>query len=102
MTEQTRAAVSAILAADRTVKESTAREAIALLAGRNADLAEDKPVSRSDAAKMLGVSKMTVSRWGREGVVRRITVGGRRRAFAFSLASINDILTGKANGKRGR
>ena len=102
MTEQTRLAITAILATDKTVKESAAKEAIAVLTGRNADLAEDKPISRSDAAKMLGVSKMTVTRWGSEGIIRRITVGGRRRAFAYSLASINDILMGKANGKRGR
>jgi excisionase family DNA binding protein len=50
----------------------------------------DKYLSRSEVARLLGVSANTVARWAREGRIPcQRTLGGHRR---FSRNAIEDLL----------
>ena len=76
--------------------------ALAVLQGRDegtntngGDL--DRAITRSEAAKMLGVDPHTVTRYAVRGLVRRLTFGTTHaRASRYSLKSVQALLAGKS------
>lgn len=98
MTKNTEAAVVAVCMADGTIKRADIRAAIDLLrgAGRGAAGEEaDTALTRGEVARMLRVSKSTVSDWAMRGIIRRMTIAGRRKAVGYSRRSVLNILNGE-------
>lgn len=98
MREYTDKAITALIAADDTIKEGAAVAALALLRGTKSEAgAADKLLTRAECAKLLRVSCVTVTRWGDEGILKRVRLRGRRKSAGYSLNSVNEILKGKTD-----
>ncbi len=99
---ETQAVISSICAADETIKKTDMLAALALLRGEKSEVSEscDFPLTRAEAAEMLRVSRVTVSAWAKRGVIRRMSIPGRRKAVGYSRRSVIEILNGDtAKGK---
>ena len=75
--------------------------ALSLLRGEKDGVAEpcDVPLTRDEAASLLRVSRTTVTTWGKQGIIRRMAIPGRRKALGYSRRSVMAILNG--NGENG-
>jgi len=99
MTKQTEKYITGMLAADDTIPQSVGKKALAILSGKAAPevgQAADELKTRSEAAKMLRVCPVTVTNWGKRGIIRAVRINGRRKAVGYSLNSINAFLSGAA------
>ena len=90
-------AVETVCALDPSVDRARLRDALRVLAGKLgvSDVADanDKLVSRREAAKLLGVCPQTVSLYCRRGVIRPVRLGeAGERASGYSLKSIREAL----------
>ena len=43
------------------------------------EAARNKLISVEEAAKLLSVSKMTLYRWDKNGILKKVEIGGKRR-----------------------
>lgn len=61
------------------------------IAHEQAELAEkaDKLLTVEDAAQMLSVSKMTLHRWDKNGILKKVEIGGKRR---YRLSDIEKLV----------
>ena len=100
MKNQTESIIASICATDETIQKADMAAALSLLRGDKKAVAEDCdiPLTRAEAAKMLRVSKVTVSAWGKSGIIGRIAIKGRRKALGFSRRSVVAILNAKGQG----
>lgn len=103
MKNQTESIIASICATDETIQKADMVAALSLLRGEKKAVAEDCdiPLTRAEAAKMLRVSKVTVSAWGKSGIIGRIAIKGRRKALGFSRRSVMEILNRNGNGQGG-
>lgn len=97
MLDTTIRAVETVCAMDPSIDRARLRDALRVMAGELAVSGGlevgDKPVSRKDAAEMLGVCKQTVSTYVRRGIIRPIRFGkAGERAYGYSLKSIREAL----------
>lgn len=102
MKNQTESVIASICAADETIKKTDMLAALSLLRGEKNEAAEasDFPLTRAEAAEMLRVSRVTISAWAKRGVIRRMSIPGRRKAVGYSRRSVMEILNGDtAKGK---
>lgn len=101
MTEATRIAVRALLTSDSSVSEKAANAAIALLEGfaDPATIAEDRIIKRKEAAQLLGRTTRTVDLLCKSGVLRRVTMGTRKRSFGILASSLVEAMRCGASGK---
>lgn len=99
MKHETETVIASICAADETIKKPDFMAAMSLLRGdRDADGAEyDTPLSRGEAAKILRVSKTTITTWAKSGIILRLAVKGRKKALGYSRRSVMRILSGGQN-----
>jgi len=97
MTDTTEKAISALCAADTSIREADAIRALAILRGDAAarHTPETKPMTRREVAELCGVSKQTVSNWGKEGVIRRCALAGHRKALGYVREDVYRILEGE-------
>ena len=96
MTRGTDNTITALLSADETITESQARAALDILRGvKRGEERADYPLTRAEAAKRLRVSNNTITNWGKAGIIRRVTIPGRRKALGYSEADVCAILNGK-------
>ena len=97
MKNQTETVIASICAADETIKKADMLAALSLLRGDKNAVAEscDVPLTREEAAAMLRVSRQTVTAWAKRGVIRRMTIQGRRKALGYSRRSVMAILNGE-------
>lgn len=100
MKEQTAQVIASICAADETIKKSDMTAALSLLRGDKKGTAEecDTPLTRSETAAMLRVSRQTVTTWAMRGIIRRMEIKGRRKALGYSRRSVVAILNGETGG----
>ena len=97
MFDTTIRAVETVCALDPSIDRARLRDALRVLAGELgvsgvAD-ANDKVVSRREAAQLLGVCPQTVSLYVRRGVIRPVRLGETgARASGYSLKSIREAL----------
>ncbi len=97
MLDSTLKAVESVCLIDPSVDRARLRDALRVLAGELgvsgvAD-ANDKVVSRREAAQLLGVCPQTISLYCRRGVVRPVRLGETgARASGYSLKSIREAL----------
>lgn len=54
---------------------------------------EDKFLTISQVAKRLNVSKPTLWRWDKEGVLKKVKIGNK---VFYSLNNVNEIMEGRA------
>lgn len=96
MKNHTETVIASICAADETIKKADMLAALSLLRGEKNGVAEpcDVPLTREEAARLLRVSKTTVTAWGKRGVIRRMAIPGRRKALGYSRRSVMAILNG--------
>ena len=61
------------------------------IAHEQAELAEktDKLLTVEEAAQMLSVSKMTLHRWDKNGILKKVEIGGKRR---YRLSDIEKLV----------
>lgn len=93
MTPATRTALVAILATDASITPAERAAILDACDGRTATPEStndaDSVVPRREAAKLLGVTPATITRYARLGIVQRVCFGaGRQRASGFSRKSI--------------
>ena len=100
MKNQTESVIASICAVDETIKKEDIIAALSLLRGEKNDVAEpcDIPLTREEAATLLRVSRTTVSTWGKSGIIRRLSIPGRRKALGYSRRSVMAILNGETKG----
>ncbi len=100
MKNQTESVIASICAADETIKKADMLAALAVLRGEKAGVSEscDIPLTREEAARMLRVSRATISAWAKRGVIRRFAIPGRRKAVGYSRRSVLAILNGETEG----
>ena len=95
MLDTTIKAVETVCAMDPSIDRSRLRDALRVLVGElsveNELVVDDRPVSRKEAARMLGVCPQTISLYARRGAIRPIRMGGTRTS-GFSLKSIKEAL----------
>lgn len=104
MKNQTESVIASICAADETIKKADMIAALSLLRGEKNAVAEtcDVPLTREEAARLLRVSRTTVTAWGKRGIIRRMSIHGRRKALGYSRRSVMAILNGDGeSGKDG-
>ena len=101
MKNQTETVIASICAADETIQKADMLAALAVLRGEKSGGAEscDIPLTREEAARLLRVSRTTVTAWGKRGIIRRMSIHGRRKALGYSRRSVMAILNG--NGENG-
>ena len=97
MTDTTEKAISALCAADTSIREADAIRALAILRGDDAakHTPESKPMTRKEVSELCGVSKQTVSTWGKEGIIRRCAIPGHKKALGYVRADVYKILEGE-------
>ena len=83
-----------ILSNDSTVRKEDMKKAISILRGEDEkrEIAEGlsrRVMSREEAAKMLNVSRQTVSRWGRQGKITPCRNG--KKTLGYSYESVMDF-----------
>ncbi len=61
------------------------------IAREQAELAEkaDKLLTVEEAAQLLSVSKMTLHRWDKNGILKKVEIGGKRR---YRLSDIEKLV----------
>ena len=97
MLDTTIRVVETVCAMDPSIDRARLRDALRVLAGELgvsgvAD-ANDKVVSRREAAQLLGVCPQTISLYCRRGVIRPVRLGeAGERATGYSLKSIREAL----------
>ena len=89
----TEKAVMSMLAADDSITETAAQNALAILRG-GAVAPENAVMTRKEVAAMLRVNLPTVSVWARQGVIKRVRMSGRRKSLGYSRQSVMAILNG--------
>ena len=101
MRDTTKAAITALLAADLTATRQEREAITAALSGKpaQAQAAMDRVLSRAEAARILGVRPHTVTDYARKGVIRPIRCGRKgARAIGYSAASVQALIGGATNG----
>lgn len=105
MLKTTEKAVGALLACDPSITQEQIRSAIATLSGKASDaLTDPTPIDRAlprDAvAKILGVSRRTVTLYARRGIIRACRFGeGGKRACGYSERSVREAMAKRTDGK---
>lgn len=98
MTEQTEHTIIAVIAGDRTIPHGVGEKVLALLRGKGeSGAASDVVKTRDEAAKMLRVCPVTVTNWGKRGIIKAVKINGRRKAVGYTLSSINAVINGTAS-----
>ncbi len=98
MTEQTEHTIIAVIAGDRTIPQGVGEKVLALLHGKGeSGAAADVVKTRAEAAQMLRVCPVTVTNWGKRGIIQAVKIGGRRKAIGYTLSSINAVINGSAS-----
>lgn len=99
MKNQTETIIASICATDETIKKADMIAALSLLRGEKNAVAEpcDIPLTREETARLLRVSRTTVSTWGKRGIIRRLSIPGRRKALGYSRRSVMAILNGETS-----
>ena len=87
-------AIVSMMERDKTIPAASRRAVLAILRGEQVEVKEDSILTRSEAAKKLRVSPVTVTTWARKGIIRRVSVPGRRKAVGYSAKSVFAIING--------
>ena len=95
MTRDNEQVITTILSNDSTVRKEWIEKAISILNGddEKVEIAEGlsrRVMSREEAAKMLNVSRQTVSRWGRQGKITPCRNG--KKTFGYTYESVTGFL----------
>ena len=101
MTEATRIAVRALLASDSSITPETVKSALAVLEGAKVSdaIQEDRILKRKEAAQLMGRTTRTVDLLCQSGILRRVTIGTRKRAFGILASSLVEAMRCGASGK---
>lgn len=96
MTENTTAAVNAILAADSTIPPELRKAAIRLLSGNGEP---EKPLPRlvrtSEAVRLFGVTPKALRDWGDKGILEPVYAGKSACRLGYTAASVRRVLEGR-------
>ena len=96
MLATTQKAIETVAMMDPSIDRARLAEGLRVIAGEVpaiADAEEDRPVSRSEAARLLGVCWQTVCLYARRGIIRRVHFGAAgARASGYSLRSIREAI----------
>ena len=96
MTPTTKTALAAIIAADATIPEETAKAALKLLDGKP----EEKPLGRilrtTEAARLCGVTTKTLREWAKAGALVSVYAGGNKLRTGYTEASVRALIAGGA------
>ena len=94
MTEHTRNIVIAVLNGDSTITPETVKSALAVLEGAKVPdmIAQDRVLKRKEAAQLMGRTTRTVDLLCQSGILRRVTIGTRRRAFGILASSLVEAM----------
>lgn len=96
MLSTTKTALEAVACADPSIDRARLIEGLRVIAGEVpavTDEAEDRPVSRCEAARLLGVCPQTVTLYCRRGLIRPIRFGEMgARASGYSLRSVREAI----------
>lgn len=99
MLTSTKDALRAILGADPTIPDETKetwRKAIAADTPPSADAPVPRMVSHAEAGKLLGVTRQTLGRYVRSGLLARVKTCGGGRSRGYTLESVHALLEGRA------
>ena len=99
MLTTTEKAIEAIAAADPSIDRARLREGLRVIAGEISapvpGCADDRAISRAEAAQILGVSPTMISEYARRGLIRPIKLGAvGARALGYSRQSVMALLAG--------
>ena len=96
MLAATQKAIEAVAMTDPSIDRARLMEGLRIIAGEVpavADAEDDRPVSRSEAARLLGVCRQTVCLYARRGIIRPVRFGAAgARASGYSLRSIREAI----------
>ena len=96
MLATTQKAIETVAMMDPSIDRVRLMEGLRVIAGEvpaMTDAEDDRPVSRSEAARLLGVCPQTVCLYARRGIVRPIRLGAvGARASGYSLRSIREAI----------
>ena len=100
MLDTTAKAIESVCMMDPSIDRARLRDGLRVIAGDIAAVvaadAEDRLVSRAEAARLLGVSLATISTYASHGVIRRVRLGATgARASGYSLKSIRTAMATK-------
>ena len=93
MLDTTARAIESVCMMDPSIDRARLRDGLRVIAGEIAAAvaadAEDRLVSRKEAARILGVSLATISAYASQGIIRPVRLGAiGARASGYSLKSI--------------
>lgn len=102
MTKQTENGITAILASDDTIPPKVGKMVLEILSGKRVKVGDDgdELKTRDEAAVMLRVCPVTVTNWGKRGIIHAVRIKGRRKAVGYSRKSIEAFITGHGDGVR--
>ena len=95
----TKEALRAILGADPTLSDETKENWRKAIADGNPPRAEapiPRMVSHAEAGKLLGVTRQTLGRYVRSGLLARVKTCGGGRSRGYTLESVHALLEGRA------
>lgn len=98
MLQSTKDALRAIVGADPTLPDETKeswRKAIAAGEAPRAEATIPRMVSHAEAKKLLGVSRQTLGRYARSGLLTRVKTCGGGRSRGYSFESVRALLEGR-------
>lgn len=91
MMDQTKTALMSVIQMDRSITEEMRKSALAILSGSKAAVCP-LVVSRSDAAKMLGLGPKRIDDFTRNGKLKRFRIPGSSRATGILCSSIEKLV----------
>ena len=99
MLTTTEKAIAAIAAADPSIDRARLREGLRVIAGEISaavpGCADDRAISRAEAAQILGCSLTMISQYARRGLIRPVRLGATgARAMGYSKQSVMALLAG--------
>lgn len=99
MLATTQKAIETVAMMDPSIDRAQLVEGLRVIAGEvpaMTDGEEDRPISRKEAARLLGVCPQTVCLYARRGILRPIRFGATgARASGYSLRSVREAIANR-------
>lgn len=97
MLTNTRTILSATLAADPTIPQSTANQVMGFLDhGKELRAPLDRVIRTAEAARLCGVTSKTLRLWALRGALVPVYGGQRKRRTGYTESSVRAILAGRS------
>lgn len=101
MTEATKNILLSVMGQDSTITPKAVNAVMSVLEGATPPelIKEDRILKRKEAAQLLGRTTRTVDLLCKSGVLRRVTMGTRKRSFGILASSLVEAMRCGASGK---